>query len=236
MDMGGSIIKPAHRSSLTEEVTNQIIELIRNGTWGPGKRIPGENALAKQFDVSRNCVREAQKSLELIGVLASKPGKGTYVLEESLRNMQKMELILLLKDERSFEDLLDTRLLLETRMAELAAEKATEEEIWSLEEIVNQEQQSTENTELSVAFGFDFHKTIARISKNRILYTLLLSITDELRAQREILLVKKARDPGFIDKNHREHEEIFLHIKSRRPQDAAGAMYQHINNAYRPMV
>jgi len=147
-----------------------------------------------------------------------------------------MELILLLKDERSFEDLLDTRLLLETRMAELAAEKATEEEIRSLEEIVNQEQQSTENTELSVAFGFDFHKTIARVSKNRILYTLLLSITDELRAQREILLVKKAEDRDFIDNNHREHEGIFQHIKNRRPKDAAVAMYQHINNAYRPMV
>ena len=73
------MIRPATRTTLYKEVINQMIELIKTEEWKQGERIPGEIDLARRFEVSRNCVREALKALGHAGVVESKAGLGTFL-------------------------------------------------------------------------------------------------------------------------------------------------------------
>ena len=71
------MIKPVSKTTLYEEVIKQIISMIKEGKWIPGDKIPGELSLSESFNVSRNIIREALKSLELSGIVEAKPGKTT---------------------------------------------------------------------------------------------------------------------------------------------------------------
>jgi len=76
-----------------QDVLNQILNLIKNGEWLAGDRIPTEIELSKVFQVSRNSIREALKILEHQKIISSKAGSGTHVLEDSFQNIQMLELI-----------------------------------------------------------------------------------------------------------------------------------------------
>src|SRR5690606_3742762 len=117
------------RNSIYQDVLNEIINLIKNGEWTAGDRIPTETELARIFQVSRNSIREALKILDHLNIISSKAGSGTHVSEESLQNIQKMELIHTLRQNSTYESLMDTRLIIEPELTYRAALNATEEDI-----------------------------------------------------------------------------------------------------------
>lgn len=62
-----------------EQIAEQIEALIRDGTFDPGKRLPGERELAERIGVSRPSLREALIALETAGLIETRVGDGTYV-------------------------------------------------------------------------------------------------------------------------------------------------------------
>ena len=62
-----------------EQIAEQIEALIRDGTFDPGKRLPGERELAERIGVSRPSLREALIALETAGLIETRMGDGTYI-------------------------------------------------------------------------------------------------------------------------------------------------------------
>ena len=79
------MLKPANKSTLHKDIMDQMIQAIQEKLWEPGSRLPGEQALASTFGVSRNCMREVLKALEHAGVVEAKPGHGTFLSPNSDR-------------------------------------------------------------------------------------------------------------------------------------------------------
>ena len=72
---------PPPRTSVSHDVSGQIIDLVRSGKLIAGDRLPGERQLAEQLNVSRASVRAGVMRLVTMGLLESRPGSGTYVRE-----------------------------------------------------------------------------------------------------------------------------------------------------------
>lgn len=118
-----------------EEIVNQITDLIKKGKWKPNEQLPSETELAKAFGVSRNSIREALKCLSLIGIIYAHPGQGTFITNEALQKLENSELIDVISEKASAAELMETRLLIEPHLSELAALRATDQDKRKLEKI-----------------------------------------------------------------------------------------------------
>src|ERR1700682_809656 len=126
-------LKPISRLSLSDEIVEQIIDLISRGILRPGGRMPSEKQLCQQFGVGRTSVREALRSLSVMGILESHAGDGTFVSLNRNRYIERAFQWGLLLDRKVAEDLVQTRLILESNTAYVAARKATPNDLEELE-------------------------------------------------------------------------------------------------------
>src|SRR6266496_4537309 len=111
------------RQTVTSQVIEYILGLIKNGNMQPGDKLPTEKALTQSLGVSRTCVREAVKSLESLQIVSVRPKVGAILLAPSGRAFFSAEnLVGAIRQEES-DTLIDFRNILETGLAVLAAER-----------------------------------------------------------------------------------------------------------------
>ena len=110
-------MRPVTRTSLSDEIVEQIIDLISRDVLKPGERLPPERELCKRFGVGRSSLREALRSLAVMGILDGRVGDGTFVANNNKKYLEKILQWGLLLDRKTVEDLIDTRLMLESQTA-----------------------------------------------------------------------------------------------------------------------
>lgn len=228
-----SVIKPINRSAIYEDVLDQMISLIKGGSWPPGGKIPSEMSLAQQFAVSRNSVREALKALAIFGVLESRPGMGTYIQPNALARINNTELIDMISNptasKERFLELMEVRILLEVQIAAWAAERRTPEKAQELNEIVKEQDdlRGRENNfvEKNIDLQFRFHEKIAEIAGNAFLIKLLNTIRTEIFTQRYSYLVLPSERWEHMLNEHRKIAEL---ISSGDVKGAKDAMEKHL--------
>ena len=124
--------KPPADTRVTAKLIRSIKRLISTGAIVPGAKFPPERELAKEFGVNRASLRQALKVLEIMGVLTQRVGDGTY-LSASAETILKEPLdFLILLDDLSHHELMETRMTVEPELAARAAERATTEDPVSL--------------------------------------------------------------------------------------------------------
>mgnify|MGYP000858719485 FL=1 len=216
------MFKPASKSTLHESVLNQSIDAIKKNIWEPGMKLPGEQALAKTFGVSRNCIREVLKALELSGIVEARPGDGTYLSINALRNITNTEFVASLFEESTLKELVEARQLLEGQIAYWAAQRATEQQIQKMEELLLKDEEHPD-----VDIHDKFHNVLAEMAGNRFLLRLLGSIRNELATQRLIFKTSPVENLAAFKK---ENWEICQAIKERNPEKAKKIMYKHLSH------
>lgn len=221
------MITPARRKNLYEEISNQIISMISEGRWKQGERIPGEIELAGLFEVSRNSVRESIKALELMGILYSKSGRGTFVADQAVSRIKQLHYEAEPQNEEVLKEIMEARLIIEPGLAAIAAVKATPEDIRLLEESLDACFSALENKTYSFELGMAFHSHIFRISGNRILANLFENMKETLIVTRRKIFFKHIKESVLIEELN-EHRDIINYIKSRKAAQAEKAMKKHI--------
>src|SRR5439155_19428289 len=76
-------VVPSPDTTLTASAFEELISYVVHGTWKAGDRIPPERELCQQLGIARTSLREALKAMELIGMLDSRVGDGTFVCDRS---------------------------------------------------------------------------------------------------------------------------------------------------------
>jgi len=213
------VLKHANRSTLHDDVMAQMIKAIKENHWAPGSKLPGEQALAATFGVSRTCIREVLKALAHSGVLEAHPGQGTFLSANADRILNGTQLAVTMFSDSSYTELMQIRQLLEGQAAYWAAERATPEDIDKLEYILRGE----ERGESLYDIHDTFHNAIVEISGNHLLTKLLNSLRSEIWAQREF------HYSLLPDTDRREHWKVLEAMKSGSPHKAREAMVRHVN-------
>jgi GntR family transcriptional regulator, transcriptional repressor for pyruvate dehydrogenase complex len=207
------------------EIADQIVNLIKSGELQPGERLPAERNLAQEFGTGRQCLREALSVLEVLGVIEVKLGRGTFIRDDVLQDKPKLALNLM-ETVNPFE-IIETRKIMEVKIAGLAARRATVEEITELEHLAGKVEQvehnepSEENLHLHLAF--------ARASHNTVLMKIMSELIEEMRKQLwRSLKGKSLRRPGRRSQYHAEHRAIIEAIKARDARKAEKLMQTHL--------
>lgn len=218
------MFKPANRNTLHDNVLSQLIAGIRRGEWKPGDKLPGEVALASQFMVSRNCIREVLKALALSNIVEARPGNGTFIMKDALEKIDGPQLGTLVMGTTSLWELKDIRTLLEGHVAYLAALHATDEQINLLQQTLT----ALPNENITEGHA-SFHRMLVHIANNSLLARLLASVQremDQLRARYNKL------PTGVLATYTEEHEAIYKMVKEHHPEEAREAMVKHIEAAW----
>ncbi len=216
-------------------ILQQILDLVQNGKLKAGDKLPPEFTLTQNFGASRPTIRQALSALEVLGVIETKGGKGSYIQDhlnfDYLRD-QSMEL------ERitSPAELLESRKVLEASIAELAAVKSTSEDIALLEKNFDKYKDSIKKSPGKIdhdklfQLDMEFHLLLGKSTHNRALIQMMRYTVRGLKGQVWIKLKEKSLGiPGRLKSCLKEHHEILEAVRSRNQQEAREKMFQHIS-------
>jgi len=221
--------EPIKTEKVYEKVIEQIKDMIYNGELRRGDKLPSERTLKKQLGVSRASIREAFSALEMIGLIESRPGKGTFIKEQADKNLlEPLSLVLLLEDNVASE-LLEVRKVVETDCVRLAAKRIDEEELEFLRSVLDKMKGKTGFEEESIELDRDFHYSVARAAQNKVLYYLMTSIMDALDFHIKYTRTKLVSKEETMNEFTVQHEKIFKAIEDGDSKRAINEMNNHLN-------
>jgi GntR family transcriptional repressor for pyruvate dehydrogenase complex len=180
-------------------VLEQLRESILSGRIRPGDRLPGERHLCESFGVGRPTLREALRSLEAIGMIEVRPGKGggSYAVTPSESTVGDALAALVNLRGASFEDLAEFRVDFEGENAAWAARCADAQDISALQAIVAEAGAVAEDTAGRTQLAridVRWHEALARATKNRLRIGIALGIHDAVLRRHEALVRPAAAD------------------------------------------
>ncbi|MDU2066327.1 MAG: FadR/GntR family transcriptional regulator [Sporomusaceae bacterium] len=212
---------------LYELVIDQIKEMIYHKRLVKGDKLPSERDLAVQLGVSRTAIREALRALEMLGLIVSHHGEGTFIAsafpEEKL--FEPLSLVFMLEDNPT--ELSEVRAMLEIQCAGLAAEKIKPEELQLLAACV-QEFQTSQESPLLAEVDKNFHTLIAKASHNRLLYHLYSSIHEVVShhiVNMRYLIISDRQNSSIL---LHQHKAIYESIATGDVKKAREAMTEHM--------
>jgi GntR family transcriptional regulator, transcriptional repressor for pyruvate dehydrogenase complex len=211
----------------TMHVVNHIRSLMENGTLQPGDKIPPEREFARALKISRASLRTGIGYLAAMGVIKVRHGVGTFVADGPPEfGKASLSLMGVLHGFQSWQ-MFETRLILESNLAELAAQRGKEEHHTALAEEVAEMFASMEKPAEYLIHDVIFHRIIAQASGNPILAVLMETITSALYDDRR-KTVEHAQD---LRESAEMHREIFRAIRARKPIEARKLMEEHLRMA-----
>lgn len=213
----------------SERVAQQIIDLIQDEGLRPGDALPTETELMERMHVGRSSVREAVRGLAVLGLLAIRQGQGTFVQSPiPLTGPEALstDAISAALARGLTDELLEAREIIEVRMAGLAAQRATREDLRELESLIDAAREAHAHKRPSFLLSAQFHLGIARASHNDVIAGFVASYVP-IMAQHGTVI---ERLPGYVEWEIKEHDGIRLAIVAHDARAATTRMRDHLRN------
>lgn len=222
------MFRPVKTKKVYEEIIEQIKKLIVDGSLQPGDRLLSERELSEKLNVSRASVREAFSALEMMGVIAIRPGEGSFVRQVSFEGMLEPLSFMLQMEIEDIIHLLEVRKILEAESAALAAQRATEEDVEAIRAAVVLMLDEVRRGDIGDEADAKFHVCVAKAANNPVLIKVMNTIADLMgtsfrSARQKLYLVENM--PAIL---YNAHYEIYEAIAGRDPKLARSKMHEHL--------
>ncbi|MGN7398091.1 FadR/GntR family transcriptional regulator [Peribacillus frigoritolerans] len=206
---------------IPQNIVAQIRKKLIDGSLQPGQLLPSEVKLAEMFGVSRSSIRDAMQILENTGVVSRRKKCGTTIRQITIEDLANIYSPAKSENE-NFIDLIETREVLEIAVVRLVVQRATEADLKELEDLnVWMEVQPEQASQADIAF----HLTLARVSKNQVMFNIIKSLEEILNRLQE----KTIYFPGRLSKVIEEHRQILSAIRKKDEKLALECMEYHLN-------
>ncbi len=217
---------PHRQGNSSEEVVTRLREMIQRGELNHGDRLPPERDLAKLLGVSRPTLRAGIRSLAAVGILQSRQGAGTFVMEAEKSPSLDSSSLRMMAALHGFTsaEMFEARLALEMSIAGLAATRATSEQMTLMSEEIAGMFAALDEPEQFLVHDMNFHQTVAAASGNRIL-TSLMNMIAKILFEARSKTVKRATD---LKESAEMHRSIYRAIRERNSQAASLTMRDHL--------
>lgn len=221
-------LKP--KQSLTAQLVAALRELIADGTFAPGDKLPSENELIKRYAVSRTVVREAISGLRADGILVTRQGVGAFVTNQSsAKRLEPFDP----KDLEAVLHMIEFRIAVETEAAGFAAERRTAEDLKTLKMRFDELSAHALDPKAFVAPDYNFHLSIAIASHNPYFFQIEEHIGSQIipHSKLHVLAPDLPEDISFLRVVQVEHENIYKAIRAGDPAAARAAMRAHLERS-----
>ncbi|RAS97008.1 GntR family transcriptional regulator [Bacillus cereus] len=157
------------------EIVKKIRSIMEEDGLVAGDRLPSERELSSRLNVGRSSVREALRALELVGLIETRRGEGTFIRNFYDNGLVQLIAPFLLQDEKTIRDLLQTKRLLEKDMIRIVCNLPKE----TFSRVLSKLHQVLEGNENSVPMLHQtFFKTLIEQVDNYLLYRIWMIVND----------------------------------------------------------
>lgn len=232
------MFKQVKSKKVYQHVVEQIQVMVMNGELKKGDKLPTERDLAEQLGVSRTSIREALRSLEMVGLVESRQGEGNFIGGNIRGNFFEPLSVMFMLNHGDPRDILELRMVIEVEAASLAAKRVKkdgrEDDVKELNAIL-EKLRNASNEEESSNFDLQLHYKIAEITGNYLIMMLLDTISSLMEtfiesARGMILLDSEKKEKLFI-----EHENLVEAISVGDSRKAVKAMKSHLETVNKTM-
>lgn len=219
--------RPTKRDRVSAEIARQLKSAILSGRVKSGAKLPSEKEMAARFQSSRGSVREAIRSLEHAGLLSVRRGfgGGAFVSDGDLRYVTDSLSALIQLGSVSVRHLTEVRLILEPRVAALAAERITDAELARIADHTEKHTEAIEAGQLHATADLGFHRLVAEASRNPALLLFTNSMADLMVQE---VVARLDMDEAVNRSNLQFHRRILEAFRSRDPEAASRFMLAHV--------
>lgn len=207
-----------------EQVYQQMKNQILAGEWMPGEKIPSEHMLMSMFSVSRGTVRQAVQKLAGENLIETRRGEGSFVRVNRLVDYFRPAFLFSV-DAHEMEEIYAFRSMFESATAEVAARKATEEQVRRLEKNYQRMLRETDNYEQYVHTDLEFHMLVCACTQN----TLAAQIYNSYENLIAPSILHTTQTIG-VGNGLKYHSLLLEAIRNRDPQKAQAVMREHMEN------
>jgi len=196
------------RVTTTQAIVSQLIELIKSGRLKPGDRLPSENELMQMLGVGRSSIREAKQTLVALNLIEAYPGRGSFIKEIKAEAAINPEMIALLLTGEHLLALHEAREMLEVRVAALAAQRATEEDLAAMARSLQALEQAVAAQHSVYDAGLEFHRALVEAAQNPVLTSLYQVIMGLLQQYQRPVYEQHSDAQAELDHHRRIYESI----------------------------
>lgn len=220
-------LKPIKPKLISDQVFDQLRELIYRGIIKSGEKLLPEKEMAQEMEVSRATIKAAIQRLIGMGLVTQRPGEGIFArdFQDELKNPLAKALS---SEDISLDKLLEIRLPLECNAAALAARRADKADIKAIQHSFEEMVFETNQGRLGSEADSSFHMAIAYASKNPLHILIIRNFYDYIFHGIKETLESVYTDPNNIQKIMDQHEQILTAIKQRFPEKASESMNNHV--------
>jgi len=225
--------QPLERVTLIDSLVEQLEKRIMSGEYSSGSRLPGEDALADYFAVSRPVIREGLSRLRERGYVETVSGKGTFVRLPDVDHLSDQLLRHIRIGSRegySVANLYEARTTIESTAARLAATRADELDIAALNRRLEEMRRCQGDPRSYTAADVGFHIDVANAAKNPFLAILLAPLTKVIVRG---ILESSNTSAKAVTIGIRAHEKVLQRIADHDPTGAEEAMIAHLADSRR---
>lgn len=211
-----------NKYSLAEKTADVLLNMIYCNNYGIGSKLPNEHELAGELEVGRNTLRDAIKILVSKNILEVRKGSGTFVSKRMLISDDPLGLSQIYDKKKMSEDLIQLRILIEPKMAALAAQNASAKERRELSELCDEMELLFSEKKSYLLKDLEFHSLIASSSKNLVVSNIIPSI-------HQALLLQHSMPKELLgSKTIAVHRNIANAVNHAKSSDAYDSMLMHL--------
>ncbi|MED4071113.1 FadR/GntR family transcriptional regulator [Priestia endophytica] len=225
--MSNELFSSVRNERMYEKIVVQLRQLIADGKLKPGDRLPGERVLSQTLECSRTSLREACRVLEAEGLIISKPGGGRFVQHveldtDSLFSLDPIDML----EKSAVLYFLEARETIEPKIAELASQRATAEDIKKMEAVLLKMEEKLKYPDENVEIDSSFHLAIAEATQNFVFVSMMKANLSMSRQVRKQTLSSEERYLLSLE----EHRAILKAVKNKDGKEAIKATCLHLQN------
>jgi GntR family transcriptional repressor for pyruvate dehydrogenase complex len=217
---------------LRSQVYSQLKEKLLEGFWKVGEKLPSEHELCETLGVSRVTVRAAIQQLEILGLVETRHGGGTYVREFSgVQALDNLHPLLRINKHKDIIAILEYRQIMEKGTVKLALRRMTAQDIKALEETYRKMVQFVDDPVRHAEADHSFHSLLANISQNPLLIKVSSKIYGILSTSMVDIVRLLGNDIGL-----RYHRELIDAIKRKDTEACERLMEEHIEKTIQAVI
>jgi DNA-binding FadR family transcriptional regulator len=222
-------IPKRRQHNLATDLVTDLSQRILLGKIPPGHKLPSESEIVREHGVSRTVVREAISKLQASGLVETRHGVGTFVLERS----DQTGLRLKVETAASVRDIIELRIGLETQAVALAALRRTDEQLAAMRKALDDYQDLLAKEDSCVEADKRFHMLIAEATGNPYFTEIMQHLGSAIIPRSRIAFSERAganlAHHGYLA--NLEHEALLSAIRRKDPDAARAAMWTHLSNS-----
>lgn len=214
------------KSRKSDAIKNLLKQEILDGHYQTGDKLPPEAEIAKQLSVSKVSAREALRELETEGLIEKRRGifGGSFVAEPGPERLVAVVSNAFQFGELSVNSLKEFRQILEPGLAELAAQRRTDEDLQLMKEYLGDIRRSIEAGDPDQTKAVGYHRLIANACHNDFISALMEAVMQIFQQ-----VLAKEPDLETAEKDIRYNELFYEHIKNRDGVKAKQLMKEHFD-------